>query len=109
MCIGIPMRVESLEPGHAWVRGRGERRRVSLALVGDTHPGEWLLVFLDAAREKVSEARAAEVNGALDLLDAALAGDLSGAQAALPFELPSRIDPSTLRALSGSQPPEEAP
>jgi hydrogenase expression/formation protein HypC len=109
MCIGIPMRVTSLEPGHAWATGRGERRRVNLALVGDVALGEWLLVFLDAAREKVSAQRAAEVNGALDLLDAALAGDLQGAQGALPFDLPSRIDPSALRALSGSRAPEEAP
>ena len=77
MCIGIPMQVFRIEPGHAWVAGRGEVKRVDTALVGDCAEQDWLLVFLDAARERIDAARAAEVNAVLDLLQGALAGSPS--------------------------------
>lgn len=105
MCIGIPMQVIRAEPGHAWVRGRGELQRVDTALVGDVAADDWLLVFLDAARERIDAARAAEVNAVLDLLQGALNGADSGTDGGAPtdagFELPSRMDPATLAALTG--------
>ncbi len=103
MCIGIPMQVIRAEPGHAWVRGRGELQRVDTALVGDVAADDWLLVFLDAARERIDAARAAEVNAVLDLLQGALNGSSSQTttQADAGFELPSRMDPATLAALTG--------
>ncbi len=109
MCIGIPMQVLRTEPGHAWVAGRGEVKRVDTALIDAPHEGEWLLVFLDAARERIDASRAAEVNGVLDLLQGALAG-----ASALPFDevgfaLPSRMDPSALAALAARAAPEPLP
>jgi hydrogenase expression/formation protein HypC len=105
MCIGIPMQVLRTEPGHAWVAGRGEVKRIDTALVGDCTEHEWLLVFLDAARERIDAARAAEVNAVLDLVQ----GAMSGEPAALDdphddpgFALPSRMDPTALAALTGS-------
>jgi hydrogenase expression/formation protein HypC len=100
MCIGIPMQVIRIEPGHAWVAGRGEVKRVDTALVGDCAEQDWLLVFLDAARERIDVHRAAEVNAVLDLLQGALAG-APDATAEAGFELPSRMDPTTLAALTG--------
>jgi len=100
MCIGIPMQVIRVEPGHAWVAGRGEVKRVDTALVGDCAEQDWLLVFLDAARERIDAHRAAEVNAVLDLLQGALAG-APDATAEAGFELPSRMDPTTLAALTG--------
>jgi hydrogenase expression/formation protein HypC len=108
MCIGIPMQVTRAGPGHAWVRGRGEQRRVDTALVGDARPGDWLLVFLDAARERIDAARAAEVNGVLVLLEAALAG-AAGTAGDPSFPLPSRMDPAALAALAGHGTPPTAP
>lgn len=102
------MQVTRAGPGHAWVRGRGEQRRVDTALVGDARPGDWLLVFLDAARERIDAARAAEVNGVLDLLEAALAGE-AGPAGAPSFPLPSRMDPAALAALAGHGTPPTAP
>lgn len=99
MCIGMPMQVVELEPGHAICLGRGERRRVRTALVGEPAPGDWLLVFLDSAQERISAARAAEVNATLDLLAAAQAGEGGGADAA--FTLPSQLSPDQLLALTG--------
>ena len=71
MCIGIPMQVLAVEPGFAHVEGRGETRRVSTLLVGDCVAGQWLLVFLNDARE-VIDAGGVTVE---DLVAADLTGD----------------------------------
>lgn len=70
--MGIPMLVMSVDPGFANVAGRGETRRVGTRLIGDVAPGQWLLVFLDDARELITPERAAEVNATLDLLAKAI-------------------------------------
>jgi len=102
MCIGIPMQVARVEPGHATCVGRGETRRVRTALVGDVAPGDWLLVFLDSARERLSAERAAEVDATLDLLAEALGGSALGE---IGFELPSAMSAAQLAALAGQPAP----
>ncbi len=74
MCIGIPMQVIETDGRLALCEGRGERRRINTALVGDVAVGDWLLVFLDDARERIDVDRATEVNAALDLVLAAMQG-----------------------------------
>ena len=100
MCIGIPMQVIEADGRHALCEGRGERRRINTALVGEVRPGDWLLVFLDDAREAIDAQRAAEVNAALDLVLGAMQGT------ALPddidFALPSQMSPEQMRALTGA-------
>jgi hydrogenase expression/formation protein HypC len=103
MCIGIPMQVSAVEPGFASVAGRGETRRVATRLIGDCEPGQWLLVFLDDARELITRERAAEVNATLDLLAAAIG------QAGLPtfpndpgFALPSAMDMRAVQRMTES-------
>lgn len=93
------MQVTQMEPGHAWCEGRGERRRVNTALVGDVAPGDWLLVFLGDAREALNAQRAAEVNAALDLVLGALSATPADGDAGFP--LPSRLTTEELRQLSG--------
>jgi hydrogenase expression/formation protein HypC len=103
------MRVESVERvadangeggGRVWAVGRGERCRVDTALVAPVAVGDWLLVFLGSARERIDARRAAEVNAALDLLDGVLRGeDASGAVA---FELPSSMSAADLARLTGA-------
>ncbi len=99
MCIGIPMQVIEADGRFALCEGRGERRRISTALVGEVVPGDWLLVFLDDARESIDAARAAEVNAALDLV----LGAMQGADLAvdIDFALPSQMNADQLRALTG--------
>lgn len=99
MCIGVPQRVTESWPGGAVVTGRGRTETIDTRLVGDVHAGEWLLVFQGAARERLDEARAAEIAATLDLLEAAMAGH--GATADAAFELPSRMDAAALAALTG--------
>ncbi|MCG7973281.1 MAG: HypC/HybG/HupF family hydrogenase formation chaperone [Candidatus Thiodiazotropha taylori] len=72
MCIGIPMQVVSTEGTTALCQGMGESRTVDTLLVGDQPVGSWLLVFLNSAREVLSEQRAEQISQALDL---ALSGE----------------------------------
>jgi hydrogenase expression/formation protein HypC len=103
MCIGIPMQVTSVGPGFANVAGRSEIRRVGTRLIGDCETGQWLLVFLDDAREMISPERAAEVNATLDLLAMAIG---QGASPAFPdepdFALPSAMDLQAVQRMTQS-------
>ncbi len=105
MCIGMPMQVQRLEPGHAICQGRGEQRRVNTALVDQLQVGEWLLVFLNDARECISAQRAHEVNAALDMVQHAMAGDYdtTAQDDALGFHLPSHMNLQDLHALTGDK------
>lgn len=100
MCIGIPMQVVAAEDRFALCEGRGERRRVSTALVGPVAPGDWLLVFLDDARERIDAQRATEVNAALDLVLSAMQG--RDALADIDFALPSQMTAEQMHALTGT-------
>ena len=102
MCIGIPMIVVAVEPGHALCDGRGEQRRVRTALVDTPRVGDWLLVFLDSAREAIDAQRAAEVNATLDLLEAVqFAAPAPATATDDAFTLPSSTSIDALRALCG--------
>lgn len=103
MCIGIPMQVLSIAPGHAQVWGRGEQRRINTALVGPLQAGDWVLVFLDTAREHISPERADEVNAVLDLVAGSLIGPAASPEGldAPGFSLPSAMSADQLRALAG--------
>lgn len=104
MCIGIPMQVIAIEPGHAHCAGRGgETRRVNTALVGPVRLDDWLLIFIDSAQERISRERAEEIKGTLDLMQAALHGDARGLDAS--FSLPSAMSRDQLLALSGASEP----
>lgn len=75
MCIGEPMRVEAAEGMVARCRDRfGNLRSIDLLLVGEQPPGTWLLVFLDAARDVIDEARARMVREALEAVTAVMNG-----------------------------------
>jgi hydrogenase expression/formation protein HypC len=101
MCIGMPMRVVESWRSGALVSGRGRVERIDTRLVGDAacHAGAWLLVFQGAAREALDATRAAEIDAALDLLEAALSGDAAPAASDPGFELPSSLSAAQLRSL----------
>jgi hydrogenase expression/formation protein HypC len=101
MCIGIPMQVLAVEEGFAQVQGRGETRRIKTALIGDCRVGDWLLIFIDDAREVISAGRALEVNATLDLLQVVMEGDLSTADTDAGFALPSAMSAADLQRLTG--------
>ena len=96
MCIGIPLRVIESNGLTALCEGRGRRESVSLLLVGNAAPGQWLLTALGSARELLDEEQAARINAGLDALEAVQAGasdfdvhfaDLVGREPAVPAGL----------------------
>ncbi|GCL62539.1 HypC/HybG/HupF family hydrogenase formation chaperone [Pseudaquabacterium pictum] len=102
MCIGIPLQVLALSPGHALCDDAGTPRQVRTTLLGDgITPGDWLLVFLDNAIERLSPARAAEIRHTLALLAGAMAGRQLDSSGDAGFDLPSRWTTAQLHALSG--------
>lgn len=108
MCIGVPMQLTEFGSVHAQAAGRGRAERIDLRLVGDCEPGEWVLVFQGAARERLDARRAAEINAALDLLERGLGGGDVDADADPGFALPSAMSAAQLAALAGKAPPGEA-
>ncbi|MEO0140172.1 MAG: HypC/HybG/HupF family hydrogenase formation chaperone [candidate division WOR-3 bacterium] len=72
MCLGIPMRLLEKEGDEGWVESGGLRRRVSLALVPNAEPGQWVIVHAGFAIETLSEEEALET---LDMLREALGGE----------------------------------
>jgi hydrogenase expression/formation protein HypC len=78
MCLAIPMRVVCGEGLAAWCEGRGERRRLDLALIGTQPAGTWVVAFRDVARQVLTEDEASTLNLALDGLQAALRGETEG-------------------------------
>jgi hydrogenase expression/formation protein HypC len=98
------MQVIAVEEGFAQVHGRGEFRRIKTTLIGDCAVGEWLLTFIDDAREIISAERALEVNATLDLLQAVMDGGLSAgsnSDTEAGFALPSAMSAADLKHLTG--------
>ncbi len=98
----MPLQAVETWADGALVHGRGRAETVDTRLVGEVRPGDWLLVFNGAAREKLDAQRAAELGAALDLLEAGLAGDLDAAAADPGFALPSVMSAEQLAALAGA-------
>jgi hydrogenase expression/formation protein HypC len=96
MCIGIPMRVVSAAGEVAVCEGRGRRERIDLALLGGLPAGSWILTYQGSALRALTPEEAAQIDAALDALEAVLAGegdvdacfaDLVGREPQLPAHL----------------------
>jgi hydrogenase expression/formation protein HypC len=70
------MQIISGGSGRALCEGRGQREMLDLMLVGDPPIGTWLLAFRGAAVRVLSADEARQTNGALDALEAVLAGEV---------------------------------
>ncbi len=84
MCVGVPMQILSIDgiAGHA---GDGQHHElIDLSLTPDAAPGDWVLSFLGAAREIVTEDEAQKIAAALGGLRSLMqGGDLGDAFADL--------------------------
>ncbi len=61
MCLGIPARIVDLaEPGLAKAEISGVRREVSVALVPEAEVGDWVLVHVGFALQRIDEEQARE-------------------------------------------------
>lgn len=75
MCIGIPMKVESFPAeGRAVCSGRGQTETLDIMLVGSVEIGQWVLAWNGMATKLLTPERAAQVDKALDALEAAMNG-----------------------------------
>ena len=74
MCIGIPMQVLETGEGQARCRAPDGVVLVDTRLVGAVVPGSWLMVFLGAAREILSETEARQTLDALTALEQVMRG-----------------------------------
>lgn len=74
MCLGLPMRILERDGFFAVCERRGERRRVSLALLGDVPVGDYVLVHVDTALRVADADEVARVEDALACLEAAADG-----------------------------------
>ena len=75
MCIGIPMQIVEQHDESARCSYRGQESLVDMMLVGPQPIGTWLLVFLDTAREVISEQKARQIADALEAMRLAMQGD----------------------------------
>ncbi len=75
MCIGLPMQVVEQHGESARCLYRGQESLVDTMLVGPQPVGTWLLVFLDTAREVISEQKARQIADALEAMRLAMQGD----------------------------------
>lgn len=83
MCVGIPMQVESTDAqGRALCRHEGQLHAIDIALVGAVQPGEWLMTFLGAARERMDEQSARRSLSAIAAVNAIMAGEAVDIEAA---------------------------
>ncbi|AYQ57683.1 hydrogenase assembly chaperone HypC/HupF [Bathymodiolus thermophilus thioautotrophic gill symbiont] len=75
MCIGIPMQViDPVSDTFALCQNNGVNNKINMQLVGPQITGTWVLVFIDAAREVISAARAKEIDAALKAVSLATQG-----------------------------------
>lgn len=103
MCLGVPMQLLGRD-GIAGLALDGEATElVDLSLTPDALEGDWVLVFLGAAREVMAEAEALAVRRALGGLRALMAGGDLGAAFADLEARPPTLPPHLQAALDAGQ------
>lgn len=81
MCLGVPMQVMALSGVFAECLGRNGKQRINMMLLDQVQVGDWILTFLDTAREHIDAKQAQLINAALDGLSLAQAGDMTAMDA----------------------------
>lgn len=77
MCIGIPMQVIDVDGLTGRCDARDGVHAIDMSLASDAKPGDWVMVFLGAAREVISAEAAGATLDALEALDLAMGGETS--------------------------------
>ena len=95
MCVGIPLQVTEVNGTNAIASDGARTEAVDLSLVGSQSVGTWILSFLGAAREVLTEEEAERIRDALAGLERVMNGgnlgnafaDLTSSAPALPPHL----------------------
>lgn len=75
MCIGLPMQIIESGFGYARCTGLGIERDVDTLLIGEQPPGTWVLVFMNSAREVITEDEANKIGNAVTAIDQIMAAE----------------------------------
>jgi hydrogenase expression/formation protein HypC len=75
MCIGVPMQVIEMQGTHAICEGDGKQELIDMILVGEQTKGTWILNFLGAAREVLTDENAQNIRQALIAMSDIMQGD----------------------------------
>ena len=100
MCVGIPMRILSVEGIAARAAGAEGEALIDLSLTPEARPGDHVLTFLGAARALIGAEEAARIAEALAALSAIMRGDAPGDAFADLEETGPRLPPHLQAALS---------
>ncbi len=95
MCVGIPLRITEVNGTNAIATDGARTEVLDLSLVGTQPIGTWVLGFLGAARDVLTEDEAERIGAALAGLERVMAGgalgdafaDLTGREPVLPPHL----------------------
>ncbi len=82
MCLAMPGKIiEIVDPEKRIGRVDvfGSRRRVNLGMLDEVAPGDWVLINMGFAIEKIDEAQAAETRSLLEEMSAAFEEELAAA------------------------------
>ena len=75
MCLGVPMQVIEMKDTHAICAVDGKQELVDMILVGEQAKGTWILNFLGAAREVLTEENAQNIRQALTAMSDVMQGE----------------------------------
>ncbi|MEW5963596.1 MAG: HypC/HybG/HupF family hydrogenase formation chaperone [Pseudomonadota bacterium] len=75
MCIGVPMQVVTIDGFTAQCVARDGVHAIDMTLAAEARPGDWVMVFLGAAREVISAEAAGATLDALEALELAMRGE----------------------------------
>lgn len=100
MCIGLPLRIETVDGIAATATDGRTRALIDLSLTPDARAGDWVLTFLGAAREVIAEDEARKIAAALAGLKSVMDGggpgdafaDLDARTPSLPPHLQAALD-----------------
>ncbi|CDZ24572.1 hypothetical protein CCDG5_1462 [[Clostridium] cellulosi] len=68
MCVGLPARVEEINDGMAVIDASGAKRKVSVELIKDLKPGDYVMIHAGIAIAKITAEEAEETQAILEEL-----------------------------------------
>ena len=68
MCVGLSAKIVKLQDGTALVDASGARREISVALLDDLEPGDYVMVHAGIAIAKITDEDEHETDGVMEAL-----------------------------------------
>jgi hydrogenase expression/formation protein HypC len=68
MCVGLPAMVESINDGMAVVNATGARREISVELIRDLKPGDYVMIHAGMAIARITADEAEETRAIMEEL-----------------------------------------